>query len=151
VTDIGTAPSALTREQATRDLLSCLMSVKAWIRDTNRWLYANHSPASLFALALLDRNGPSRVSDLAEVARVDASVVSRQVSTLEQQGYVARTPDPADGRAHRLSLTPAGAKVLEDGRERLVGVVTERLDDWSADDIATFSARLQTLLVTIND
>ncbi|HET6625826.1 MAG TPA: MarR family transcriptional regulator [Nocardioidaceae bacterium] len=127
------------------------MGVKTWLRDTHRHLYVTHTPASLFLLALLDRHGPTRVSDLAEHARVDTSVVSRQVAQVVQLGFVERTPDADDGRAHRVALTAAGAQVLRDGRDALAGMVTERLGDWSPQEIQTFSARLRRLLASLTD
>jgi DNA-binding MarR family transcriptional regulator len=145
----STSTDALTREAASQDLIASLMGIKAWLRDTHRYLYPDHSVASLMALALLDRHGPSRVSDLAEIARVDTSVVSRQIAQAEQHGLVERKPDPADGRAHRVSLTRAGAKVLENGRQRLAGLVTERLADWSTDEIESFSDRLRQLIARL--
>jgi DNA-binding MarR family transcriptional regulator len=150
--DHVTTPSTepLTRAAASRDLLASLMRVKAWIRDTHRSLYGEHSTASLMTLALLDRCGPSRVSDLAEIARLDASVVSRQIAQVEQQGLVERTPDPSDRRAHRVSLTGEGARVLEQGRDQLAGMVADRLGDWSTDEIASFSRRLQHLLAALS-
>jgi len=33
-------------------------------------------------------------------------------ATLERAGYVARRPDPSDGRASLFSLTPAGSAAL---------------------------------------
>src|SRR4051795_8904193 len=58
-------------------------------------------------LVPLEREGEQRCSTLAAKAGVDVSVVSRQVAALERAGYVARRPDPRDGRASLFSLTPA--------------------------------------------
>jgi DNA-binding MarR family transcriptional regulator len=86
---------------------------------------------------------PLRVSALAEVVHSDVSTVSRQVSTLVDLGFVARGPDPDDGRAQALSLTDQGSALLtaiREGRDRwLQGL----LADWSDDDVTSFSTHLR--------
>lgn len=139
------------REIASRDLLSTLSRVKTWVRAIHTGLYADHSPAAVTTLALVDQLQPARVSALAETARVDVSVVSRHVTHLEHQGLVERSPDPDDGRAHRVSLSPAGAAVLERGRERLAGLVSDRLERWTAEEIQRFSDDLRRLLHDLAD
>src|SRR3954452_7897580 len=59
-------------------------------------------------LVPLEQDGEQRCSGLAAQAGVDVSVASRQVSALERSGYVRRRPDPFDGRATLISLSPAG-------------------------------------------
>jgi DNA-binding MarR family transcriptional regulator len=48
----------------------------------------------------------SRVSDLAEQARVSKQSAASLVEQLEKAGYVERVPDPTDGRARLVRLTP---------------------------------------------
>lgn len=141
--------AATSGRSATRELLTALMSVKTWFRETQQGVYDGHSATSLMALALLERHGPARVTELAASARVDASVVSRQAAHLEQAGLVGRTPDPADGRAHRLVITPEGTAVLARGRQRLVALVSERLHDWPDDEIERFASTLRRLLTDL--
>src|SRR3954447_23577807 len=57
-------------------------------------------------LVPLEREGEQRCSTFAAMAGVDVSVVSRQVARLEKAGYVERRPDPRDGRASLIGLTP---------------------------------------------
>jgi DNA-binding MarR family transcriptional regulator len=127
------------------------MGVKSGIRDAHKWVFSSPTPTTLMALALLERCGPARVSALAEEARVDTSVVSRQLAQLEQHGLVERSPDPEDGRAHRVSLTGEGRKVLADGRDRLARMVTDRLDGWDAAEIRDVVSGLQRLLDDLRD
>jgi DNA-binding MarR family transcriptional regulator len=76
-------------------------------------------------------------------AGVDGSVVSRQVAALERSGYVRRRPDPADGRASLISLSPAGAVTLahtrDVRRQWLAGVLSDRTEG----DACPFSALLE--------
>jgi DNA-binding MarR family transcriptional regulator len=88
------------------------------------------------------RRRPLRVSALAEAVHVDVSTVSRQVSTLVELGLVQRGPDPDDGRAQALSVTPEGEELLlaiRDGRDRWLRGL---LADWSDDDVRALSGYL---------
>lgn len=55
----------------------------------------------------------SRVSDLADQARVTKQSAAFLVEQLEAAGYVERTPDPTDGRARLVRLTPRARRVAE--------------------------------------
>ena len=58
----------------------------------------------------LSRNG-IRVTELAEQARVTKQTAGALVDELEQNGYVARTPDPRDARARLVVLSPRGREL----------------------------------------
>jgi DNA-binding MarR family transcriptional regulator len=64
----------------------------------------------------LQRDGDLRSTDLAARVGVDVSVVSRQLAVLERSGYIERHPDPRDGRASLLRITPAGEDALAAAR-----------------------------------
>ena len=67
-------------------------------------------PGSLWLLKTL-ACAPLRVTELAASANLDASTVSRHVAHLDRSGLVERTPDPADGRAHRLDPPPQSRRI----------------------------------------
>lgn len=144
------ATAELSRDVAAAELLRALAGVKSWFREIQQGVYDGHSAASLMLLAVLERQGPARVTDLAEVARVDASVMSRQAAHLEAAGLVERSPDPSDGRAHRVGLALAGAEVLRHGRERLVRLLAERLEGWPPEALAEYAATTTRLLADLN-
>lgn len=54
-----------------------------------------------------------RVSDLAAVTSGGLSRLSQVVTRMSTRDWVARRPDPTDGRAARVVLRPTGRKVLE--------------------------------------
>ena len=68
-----------------------------------------HQAHALRAIARLEPARPSQVAGRLRVARGSATEV---IDTLEAGGWVARTPDPSDGRATLLSLTPSGRDLL---------------------------------------
>jgi DNA-binding MarR family transcriptional regulator len=65
-------------------------------------------------LAALSEVGTAtlRMSELAIYANGSLSRLSRAVARLEDRGWVARTPDPADGRYTLATLTDNGRAVL---------------------------------------
>ncbi|RZT80291.1 DNA-binding MarR family transcriptional regulator [Micromonospora violae] len=89
--------------------------------------------------------GPQNVSALAARLNLDGSTVTRQVSALQRDGLITRTPDPSDGRGTVISPTPAGLQrmaAVQAARTRLYG---DMLADWTTDDRETL-ARLLTRL-----
>ncbi|HEX4063782.1 MAG TPA: MarR family transcriptional regulator [Streptosporangiaceae bacterium] len=68
------------------------------------------------ALARLDRTGPATSSALARLEQISPQSMGATLSALEARGYVARHPDPADGRRVLLSVTEAGLRVLRNRR-----------------------------------
>ena len=116
-------PVAASREDAALDVLRSLFEVKGWFRDLGAWMQLPFPTTSVMILSLVERHGPARVGELADVAHVDASVISRQLAQLEQDGLVARSPDPRDGRARQIGITTQGALTLAEGRRRLEELV----------------------------
>src|SRR3954468_3263688 len=94
-------------------------------------------------LVPLERDGEQRCSALAARAGVDVSVVSRQVSALERAGYVARRPDPSDGRASLFSLPPAGSAALAATREERAHWAAAALSGWDEQDAGRLGEALQ--------
>lgn len=69
-------------------------------------------PGSFPILHHLAIAGPTRQGLLAEAIGLDASTVSRHVRALIEDGLVAATRDPHDGRAMVLDIAPAGQEFL---------------------------------------
>lgn len=68
----------------------------------------------------LDFEG-TRLTQLAERAGISKQAAGQAVEELERLGVVRREPDPEDGRAKRVRLTPRGLRALLHG----LGVLTE--------------------------
>jgi DNA-binding MarR family transcriptional regulator len=100
-------------------------------------------------LVPLERDGEQRCSALAAHAGVDVSVVSRQVATLEKAGYVERRPDPRDGRASLIGLTPAGAAALVTTRAERAHWAASALASWEEQDAEQLGALLERLLADL--
>ncbi|MFE4367904.1 MarR family winged helix-turn-helix transcriptional regulator [Streptomyces sp. NPDC056835] len=83
---------------------------------------------------------PLRPSELANRLAVEASHVTRQVQQLEKSGYVTRVPDPEDGRAQRIQLTPDGQRAIDRIREASRHGMRAALADWSPQDLQQLAA-----------
>src|SRR5919112_5259479 len=81
------------------------------------------------------RIGPdgTRVSVLAEQARVTKQSAGFLVEQLETAGYVERVPDPTDGRARLVRLTPRADIVVEMANAEVERVLAEWADRVGAD------------------
>ncbi|GAB3932199.1 hypothetical protein GCM10029976_037770 [Kribbella albertanoniae] len=84
--------------------------------------------STLSVLHTLSRSGPMRLTDLLATEQLKQPALTSLVAKLEQDGLVRRRPDPADGRAILLSLTPAGRKVVRARHINRVTKMTELVD-----------------------
>ncbi|MER7072124.1 MarR family transcriptional regulator [Terrabacter sp. NPDC000476] len=85
------------------------------------------TPAQARIAARIAPHG-SRVSDLAEQARVTKQSAASLVVQLEEAGYVERVPDPTDGRARLVRLTPRLRQVAEVADAEVERVLAEWAD-----------------------
>ncbi|GHJ14073.1 MULTISPECIES: MarR family winged helix-turn-helix transcriptional regulator [unclassified Micromonospora] len=101
--------------------------------------------AAYVILRHLDDAGPQNVSALAARLNLDGSTVTRQVSALQRDGLIARTPDPADGRGTVITATPAGLQRMAAVRAARTRLYGEMLSAWSDDDRDTLAELLHRL------
>lgn len=86
-----------------------------------------------------------RISHLAAAQGHDISTISRRVSSLEGNGILERLPDPTDGRASTVRLTPTGRTALHDERAARTGLLKSILMDWPEQDLADLDRLLTRL------
>ncbi|MET0405753.1 MAG: MarR family winged helix-turn-helix transcriptional regulator [Cystobacter sp.] len=84
----------------------------------------------LFVLAALEEH--PYPAELAATLSMPKPTVTVYVKRLEAAGFVSREIDAEDMRRHRLRLTPAGRKVMQQGLTLLSGAFGERLDHLSS-------------------
>jgi DNA-binding MarR family transcriptional regulator len=65
------------------------------------------------ALAALYSRRGCTTSQLAELATIDRTTLTRTVDRMQEAGWIERLADGADLRITRLALTPAGKKMFE--------------------------------------
>jgi DNA-binding MarR family transcriptional regulator len=95
------------------------------------------SPSLTTALATVERHGPLTPSELAARERIQRPTATRVLARLEDEGLIARTPDPQDRRSALVSITPAGSDLLADLRTRKTLFLARRLETLSPEERAT--------------
>lgn len=85
------------------------------------------SAPRLSALSVAVFAGPLSLAELAAAEQVRPPTMSRIVDALVDRGMVSREVDPGDRRSVRIAATEAGIRLLEEGRERRVQALVERL------------------------
>jgi DNA-binding MarR family transcriptional regulator len=129
------------------ELLELLRSIMRANRTARLGPESEDMPGWKFAvLGLLARDGEQRLGQVAAHLEVDPSVASRQVAMLEQLGYVTRRPDPADGRAQLLAISPVGLAAREGYLAMRARWVAEVLQEWDDAEVAHLVARVKQLV-----
>lgn len=70
-------------------------------------------------VAILDERGPLSQRQLAELTRVNPTIMVKLVDGLEERGWVVRERNPTDRRSYALRLTEVGQKALSGLRRDL--------------------------------
>jgi DNA-binding MarR family transcriptional regulator len=82
--------------------------------------------------ALFENIDPSgtRLTELAARAEMTHQSMSELVATIERRGWVERRPDPRDGRARLVCLTPEGRRVTRSGLHHIKEIEAEWQARW---------------------
>jgi DNA-binding MarR family transcriptional regulator len=109
---------------------------------------ATRNSGGASTLELLQAIGPRRQlrpSEIAAARGVHPSLVTRQVRTLEDAGYLEISPDSGDHRSCLVSLTPSGeaemSRLQQVGLARFAAFVA----DWEPSEVRSLTALLRKL------
>ncbi|WP_319462451.1 MarR family winged helix-turn-helix transcriptional regulator [Micromonospora sp. RTP1Z1] len=141
----GTARDEVTLGRIETEVALLMRLGEATRRGTGTMEHRLLDRAAYVILRHLASAGPQNVSALAAKLNLDGSTVTRQVSAMQRDGLIGRTPDPADGRGTVISPTPAGLQrmaAVQRARTRLYGDV---LAAWTDDDRDTLAEMLRRL------
>jgi DNA-binding MarR family transcriptional regulator len=106
---------------------------------------ATLSRTAAATLSVLDRLGPQRVTALTEHESVTQPAMTGLVQRLEASGLIAREPDPLDGRARLIAITPVGSKAIAMRHEAHDAAIAARLTHLTPDDRALLAAAIPAL------
>jgi DNA-binding MarR family transcriptional regulator len=104
-----------------------------------------HPPALITALAVIEREGPLTLGDLATQEQVSPPTITKVVDTLEARGFVERIRDAHDRRVWRVKATTRGRHQLEASRSRRTEWLARQLRDLPVDDYARLASALDVL------
>lgn len=80
---------------------------------------------TLSVLHTLANGGARRLSELTASEQVSQPAITQIVTKLEQDGLVERRPDPSDGRAVLVHITPGGAGIIQGLQAERIALLTE--------------------------
>jgi len=90
-------------------------------------------------------SGPVRASTLAGWQAVDKSTMTSQVNRLAARGLVSRRPDPRDGRAVLITMTPKGRRLQRDLAAHGARTMDAVTSDWPEEDRTRLAELLRRL------
>lgn len=107
-------------------------------------------PGQVDTLDLLVTHGELRMSELAEVLRVDASTATRAVASLETIGLAERTTPADDARARMVRASPRGAELRHRLLARRREVLLRALEGFDGDERERLAELLERLIEGID-
>jgi DNA-binding MarR family transcriptional regulator len=93
------------------------------------------TPTELSILATISRRGSLRLTELAEIERVNPTMLSRIAARLAEARLISREADADDRRAARVEATPAGLALHERIRAQRRASLAAHLDELPEDDV----------------
>lgn len=142
LTTSADSPATATEDLLPRELRVAVTRLARRLRQTAG---ADLTPSLAAALHTIERHGPLTPSEVAARERVQRPTATRVLAKLVALGLVAREEHPADGRSHRVVVTPAGHALIAEGRRRKDEALAAALARLPAEDRATL-ARAAALL-----
>ncbi|MGZ4167522.1 MAG: MarR family winged helix-turn-helix transcriptional regulator [Solirubrobacteraceae bacterium] len=104
------------------------------LRTTAAGSAAGLTPTKISVLLTVVREGPIRLSALAESESLNPTMLSRVIANLVDAGLLARTSDDGDRRAAWVEATEDGRQLAQRMRRERTDAVNEALDALAPDD-----------------
>jgi DNA-binding MarR family transcriptional regulator len=140
------APSAtvLDSDTATR-LRITIARLSRRLRTTAAGSAAGLTPTRISVLLTVVREGPIRLSVLAETESLNPTMLSRVIADLGDAGLVARTSDDGDRRAAWVEATEDGRQLAQRMRRERTDAVNEAIQGLSANERGLLESALPAL------
>jgi len=101
-------------------------------------------------LVALQDGRASTQRDLARFARIEQPPMAQMLVRMERDGLIQRTPDPADGRMSRITLTRVAKARLPDAVAVLLRGNQEVLRDFTDEEAGLLVALLTRLIANLD-
>lgn len=88
--------------------------------------------------------------EIKDFLKLNASTVTGIIARLEKKGYIARLPKSKDKRVGLISITAAGADLLENTPEPLHEQLSAKLKKLSAEELAQLQSSFDTIIEFLN-
>jgi len=136
----ATSPVELT-EQAARLRLAVNRTARRLRQEANTDL----GPASIAALATIERKGPLTPSEVARIEGIQRPTATRILTRLTEEGYVSRTADPTDGRSSIVDISADGRAALTRLRKRKTAYLAKQMRKLPDEDVETLARAAEIL------
>ena len=100
------------------------------------------TPTQASVLQIAITRGPLSLAELTELEGINPTMLSRVVGKLDAFGLIKRLRDPADFRAARVEVTPAGQRMYERISAQRNAIIADCVADLPADQEAALVAAL---------
>jgi DNA-binding MarR family transcriptional regulator len=127
-----TAPSLETDTPAR--LRAAIGRLSRRLRPTDAARAARLTPTRLAVLQTVNRHGPVRLADLAELEAINPTMLSRVISDLVDAGLLGRVSDERDRRAAWVQATRSGQRLAERMRRERTDALMLALEGLSDPD-----------------
>jgi DNA-binding MarR family transcriptional regulator len=101
--------------------------------------------SQMSVIGLLASHGSLTLTELSELERITPPSMTRTVSQLVDEGFIARTPSAEDGRKVLLELTDSGRQLASETRRRRDAWFSHRLEGLTAEERARLRAAVPVL------
>ena len=119
----ASSATAIDSDTATR-LRMAIGRLSRRLRTTTASADAGLTPTRISVLLTVVREGPIRLSALAEAESLNPTMLSRAISHLTDAGLLERTSDDGDRRAAWVQVTPDGTRLAERMRSERTDALT---------------------------
>jgi DNA-binding MarR family transcriptional regulator len=101
-------------------------------------------------LVALGNGQASTQRDLARFAKIEQPPMAQMLARMERDGLIRRTPDPADGRSSRITLTKVADTRMPEAVEALLRGNEEALRGFTDDEAGQLVALLTRLIANLD-
>jgi len=134
-----TSTEATATEELTEQAARLRLAVNRMARRLRQEAPSELGPASIAALATIERSGPLTPSELARIEGIRRPTATRVLARLTEADLVRRTADPTDGRCAIVQIAPEGRRALRRLRKRKTAYLARTLRELPDDDVATLA------------
>lgn len=140
-----TGTKLTSTEELTEHAARLRLAINRMARRMRQEANADLGPASVSALATIERAGPLTPSELARIEAVQRPTATRLLSRLTEEGLVTRTSDPADGRCSIVAITTEGRAALTRLRKLKTAYLAKEMRSLPEEDVATLARAAEIL------
>jgi DNA-binding MarR family transcriptional regulator len=140
-----TGTETTSTQELTEQAARLRLAVNRMARRLRQEASIDLGPASISALASIERSGPLTPSELARIEGIQRPTATRILDRLADAGLVTRAADPADGRCSIVQVTEDGRKTLTGLRKRKTAYLARKMRALPDDDVAALARAAEIL------